>query len=197
MRGRFVADAGVSRALPVRLDVVATAAHAGGTVLNAGTGVAFELEELAEPFYLRVDGLPAGWMVKAIVVNGLEVTDEKIALAPGQEAEGRIVVTDRAAEISGVVTARDQPVNVIVFPEDSTKWVYPWRYVRVSEADARGRFRITGLAPGERYLALATDYLEEGEHNDPEFLGRMREDAVRFQLDDAEKRTLDLTVTER
>ena len=199
MRGRVVTDTGVSRAVPAGLDIIAIAARPGGTVLNAGSGVAFELAELAEPFYLRVDGLSEGWTVKAIVVNDLDVTDTKVALGPGQAADARIVVTDRAAEVNGTVMTRTPTgsVNVVVFPEDATKWAYPSRYVRVAQADARGRFRIAGLPPNEGYLALATDYLEDGEHNDPEFLTRMREVAIRFPLQEAEKRALDLTVTER
>lgn len=199
MRGRFVTDTSVARALPAGLSVVATAARAGGTTLDSASGTPFELGELSEPFHLRVDDLPEGWSVKAILVNGLDVSDGRIALGAGQESEARIVLTDRVAEVSGAVpvSPKSKSVNVVVFPEDETKWTYPSRYVRVAQADARGRFRVTGLPPGQRYLALATDYLEDGEHNDPEFLTRMREVAVRFSLDEAEKRALDLTVTER
>ena len=52
--------------------------------------------------------------------------------------------------------------------------------MRTVSADEKGRFRINGLPPAERYLAVATDYLEDGEHYDPEFLERMRDrrDAV-------------------
>ncbi len=63
--------------------------------------------------------------------------------------------------------------------------------------DAQGRFRINGLPPSERYLAVATDYLEDGEHYDPEFLERMRSAAVDFSLNDLETRALDLKVIER
>ena len=62
----------------------------------------------------------------------------------------------------------------------------PSRFVRTASADDKGRFRISGLPPAERYLAVATDYLEDGEHYDPEFLERMRDAATPFSLDDAE-----------
>jgi hypothetical protein len=199
MRGRLVTDAGASRPLPTGLSVIAVASRAGGTVLDSASGTAFELDDLAEPFHLRVDDLPESWTVKAIVVNGLDVTDGTIALPTGQDAEAQVVLTDRVAEVSGTLPAAVRPrsVSVVVFPEDEAKWTYPSRYVRMAEVDARGRFRVLGLPPRERYLALATDYLEDGEHNDPEFLTRMREVAIRFPLDDGEKRTIDLTVTER
>ena len=57
MRGRFVADTGVVGVLPPGL-VVATAARPGGTVLASGAGPRFELDELSEPFTLRVEQLP-------------------------------------------------------------------------------------------------------------------------------------------
>ena len=44
---------------------------------------------------------------------------------------------------------------------------------------------------------MATDYLDDDEHYDPEFLERMRSAAVEFSLNDVENRTLDLKVIER
>jgi hypothetical protein len=56
---------------------------------------------------------------------------------------------------------------------------------------------VLGLPPGEHYLAFATNYLEDGEHLDPEFLAAVREMAVSFTLDEAEKRTVEVKVVER
>jgi hypothetical protein len=198
MRGRFVADAGVVGALPKGL-VVATAARAGGKVIASGSGPRFELDELSAPFTLTVEQLPEGWMVKSIIVNGSDVSDTTVALAGNQEAEASIVLTNRLTRITGTVTAGRQPVKaeVVVFTADAAKWSYPSRFVRTSSADDKGRFRISGLPPAERYLAVAADYLDDGEHYDPEFLERMRGTAIEFSLDDAESRTLELTVVER
>ena len=178
---------------------MATAARAGGTVLSSGSGRAFELDELAEPFTLHVESLPDGWTVKAIVVNGSDVTDSKMTLAPNQEAEALIVLTNRLTSVDGTVSAGGQPANadVVVFAADASKWSYPSRFVRTVTTDDKGRFRITGLPPADRYLILATDYLEDGEHYDSEFLERMRDAATTFSLDDAETVMLDLKVLER
>jgi hypothetical protein len=199
MKGRFVADTGVVGKIPDGL-VIATAARAGGTVLSSGSGSAFELDDLAEPFTLHVENLPDGWTVKAIVVNGADVTDTKMTLPPNQEAEAQIVVTNRLTAVTGTVSASaGQPAKaeVVVFAADAAKWMYPSRFVRTVSADDKGRFRITGLPPADRYLALAADYLEDGEHYDPEFLGRMRDAAIEFSLGNAETRTLELKVVER
>jgi Carboxypeptidase regulatory-like domain len=198
MRGRFVADAGVVGAIPQGL-VVATAARPAGTVLASGAGPRFELDELSEPFTLRVEQLPDGWGVKSIVVNGSDVTDAKVALAGNQEAEAVIVLTNRLTRVTGTVLAGGDPVkaDVVVFAADSAKWSFPSRFVGTASADDKGRFRISGLPPSERYLAVAVDYLDDGEHYDPEFLERMRGNAVEFSLDDAESPALELTVMER
>lgn len=198
MKGKLVADAGVVGEIPGGL-VVATAAHAGGTVLSSGSGPSFELDELSEPFTLDVENLPDSWAVKAIVVNGSDVTDTRIALPANQEADAHIVLTNRVTAITGTVSAAGQPVKaeVVVFAADASKWSYPSRFVRTASADEKGRFRITGLPPAERYLAVAADYLEDGEHYDPEFLEGMRNTATEFSLDDAETRTLELKVVER
>jgi hypothetical protein len=199
MKGKFVADTGVVGKIPDGL-VVATAARAGGKVLSSGSGSSFELDDLAGPFTLHVENLPDGWTVKAIVVNGADVTDTKMTLAPNQEAEGLIVVTNRLTALTGIVSASaGQPAKgeVVVFAADAAKWTYPSRFVRTVSADDKGRFRITGLPPADRYLVLAADYLEDGEQYDPEFLERMRDAATEFSLGNAETRTLDLKVMER
>jgi hypothetical protein len=198
MKGRVVAETGVVGAIPEVL-VVATAARAGRTVLSSGNGPEFELDDLSEPFTLSVEGLPDRWAVKAIEVNGTDVTDATIALAANQEAQARMVLTNKVTAITGTLSAQGQPAQaaVVVFAADASRWSYPSRFVRMASTDEKGRFRITGLPPAERYLAVATDYLEDGEHYDPEFLERMRGAATEFSLDEAETRTLDLRVQER
>ena len=57
--------------------------------------------------------------------------------------------------------------------------------------DQDGRFKITGLPPGE-YYAVAVDRLEPGQSGDPEFLERVRGRAVSLTLREGETRTVDL-----
>lgn len=198
VRGRVVVEPGVTRALPQDVEVTAMAARVNGTVLSSANGPAFTLDDLSEPFYLKVS-LPSGWAVKTITIGGVDVTDGRTSLPQGQQADGRIVITDRIARVSGTVTASGQPAKaaIVVFPADPAKWTYPSRYVRTASSDQQGRYSISGLPPYERYLAIAADYLEDGEHNDPEFLERMREMAFPFPLAEAEARTLDLPVVRR
>ena len=132
-------------------------------------------------------------------VNDADALDQTIELPPNQQAVARVVLTNRLTEVNGTVTAADAITTreIVVFPENSARLGHRSRHIRRVEADARGGFRIIGLPPGERYLAYATDYLDEGEHLDPEFLTSIRNLAVAFPLEEAEKRTLQLNVVER
>jgi hypothetical protein len=65
------------------------------------------------------------------------------------------------------------------------------RYIESARPDQQGQFEIKGLPPGN-YLALAVEYLEEGQDRDPEFLLQMRPYATSVQLGDAERKVLTL-----
>jgi hypothetical protein len=59
--------------------------------------------------------------------------------------------------------------------------------------DQDGRFKVRSLPPGS-YYAIAVDYAEPGESNDPDFLERVRSKATSFSLNDGEAKTLDLKI---
>ena len=58
----------------------------------------------------------------------------------------------------------------------------------MARVDQNGVFRLNALPPGERYLALAVDYLEQGEFQDPLFLERMKGRATAFSLNEGENK---------
>jgi hypothetical protein len=49
--------------------------------------------------------------------------------------------------------------------------------------DQQGGWRIKGMPPGE-YLAVAVDYIEDGQWNDPEFLESVQRYAQKVTLTD-------------
>jgi hypothetical protein len=166
-------------------------------VSSAGT---FELNGLIGAQVLRVDRLPDGWIVKSIRANGRDVTDMALEFRGSESASVQVVLTNRISEISGTVKANGQTVtaaSVVLFPEDPAQWVFPSRRVRMVRVDSTGVFRARSLPPGERYLALAVDYLEQGEFQDPAFLERMKGRATSFSLSEGENKNLDLTLVER
>jgi hypothetical protein len=168
-----------------------------GQVSAAG---AFELTGLVGPQVLRVDRLPSGWLLKSIRANGKDITDTAIDVRGSEQLNVQVVLTNRISELSGAVTANGQTVtsaSVVLFPDDPAMWAFPSRRVRMVRVDQNGVFRTNGLPPGERYLALAVDYLEQGEFQDPLFLERMKGRATTFSLNEGENKTVDLTLIER
>jgi hypothetical protein len=193
LTGSFVADGGVVRTLPTGMsaDVRPAKGGSGASMMQVSGGRAFRVTGMSGPFYLNINGLPDGWAVSQVTVDGVDVTDEPIDLK-GQTGSARVVLTDRITTISGVVQARRNAANysVVVFPDDVTRWNYPSRYVRSARANEKGQFRITGLPPNERYFAVAVDFLEEGEEQDPQFLERLRSRAMTLSLREGEQRSI-------
>jgi hypothetical protein len=86
---------------------------------------------------------------------------------------------------------------VVVFADDPSKWSYGSRFVRTVRSDAGGTFSVTALPPHDRYLAVAVDYLEDGEFADPEFLQRIRSASTAFALGEGGRASIDLKLVER
>lgn len=168
-----------------------------GQVSASGT---FELNGLIGAHVLRVERVPDGWNVKSIRANGKDITDTPIEFRGSEQMIVQVVLTNRISELSGSVKTNGNTVtsaSVVLFPEDPAQWVFPARRVRMVRVDQNGVFRIKSLPAGERYLALAVDYLEQGEFQDPVFLERMKGRALPFSLNDGENKNLDLTLVER
>ncbi|HEX5109109.1 MAG TPA: carboxypeptidase regulatory-like domain-containing protein [Vicinamibacterales bacterium] len=163
-------------------------------------GTAFTLRGLAGPYAIGVDGLPTGWGVASIDLDGSDVADGARDFPAAGQFTARIVLTNRLAEVTGVVSSNREPapdVDVVIFPDDAGKWTYPSRLVRAAKADASGRFRITGLPPASRYLAIALDYLEQDEYQDTELLDRVRARATAFSVGESENASIELTLVRR
>ena len=193
LSGTLERESGVVRALPsgVSAEVRPAAGGSSPTMMQGGRGSTFRLAGMSGPFYLGINGLPDDWAVSQITVDGMDATDDPIDLK-GQTASARVVLTDRITTITGMVQARREAssYSVVVFPDNVTRWNYPSRYVRAARANERGQFRITGLPPNERYFAVAVDFLEEGEEQDPQFLERLRSQATTFSLREGEQRSI-------
>ena len=201
VNGRFVADTGVVETVAEGSSAWPCARPAPGNMqmhMNGGNDTDFQLAGMSGPTRVDVEGVPDGWAVKAILLDGEDVTDAPFDLS-GKTGTLRVVMTDRLTSLSGTVqsdrTSRDH--NVIVFADDATKWTSPSRFVRTIRADADGRFQIRGLPPGERYLVAALDYLEDGEEQDRQLLERLRTRATSVTLGDGEQRSIQVDVTTR
>jgi hypothetical protein len=205
LSGTVVAAQGSSTTLPMAGIQITTQsvplgrgpASATARVESNGT---FTLRGLLGPRVIRVAGVPQNWMLQSISINGTDVTDRVFEFTGDQELRGaRVTFTDRVTEVNGSVASGSPAPDytVVVFPEDSAKWTFPSRYVRSGRPDQKGLFRIRALPPDDRYLAVAVDYVEEGEAGDPEFLERIRANATRFALGEGETKALELKLVQR
>jgi hypothetical protein len=199
IRGTIVADAGVTARLPPKISIGARSTRAGAEATFAEPERnAFELTVPIGPFRLRIEP-PEGWVVKAIAVDDADATDAVLDLRGRQDVPARVILTNRLSEVSGSIARNPDAAapSVVIFPYDSAKWEPPSRYVRSVAVARDGTYRIAGLPAGTQYLAAAVDALEEGEAEDPDFLARIRDLATGFDLADAEKRVINLTVIQR
>jgi hypothetical protein len=203
--GTFVADAGVTAPLPTGLEVHVrsiTGSNSSRLMMTGGQGT-FRVM-FSGRAHLEVAGLPDTWAVKSILVDGEDMTDQPIDFSNGRNPDVRIVLTDRVTDVTGTIdaagAARDserRDYTVVVFPQDEAKWRYPSRYLRTVRSDDQGGFRIRGLPPHERYLAVAMDFLEDGEGNDPELLERIKDRATAFSLAEGERKAIELRLVQK
>jgi hypothetical protein len=137
-------------------------------------------------------------MLKAVYLNGRDITDTPVAFEGRENMSGlHIVLTDRVTHLTATVDdQRGQPAEaayVIVFPEDEARW----------STTAGSRFQRTGIArdvtplkidalPPATYVAVALPSAQNVDPWDPDFLERMRKAGVRFTLGEGESKTVAL-----
>jgi hypothetical protein len=143
-----------------------------------GPGGAFAFANLFGPTLLRVDGLPTGWALQSVILDGIDVTDTPVDFRAGTTArEARIVVTARTSGVAGVVRDEEGRVvphaRVVIFSEDDRTWGWRSRLVHSTETDADGRYALDGLLVG-RYRVVAVPYLETGSWMDVTILNRLQ-----------------------
>jgi hypothetical protein len=199
-----------TRTLPTGIQVTTQAVPAdaaigarggGGGNGRIGADGTFQLAGLFGPRLLRVGGLGQTWMLDAVRADGRDVTDTPIDFGTAGGAAGvEVVITNRVTEVNGVVQAREgatRDYSVVIFPDDERKWTFPSRHVRSARPDQEGTFRIRALPAGERYLAVALDYVEDGEATDAAFLTQIKPRGTAFTLSAGETRSIELPLIER
>ena len=147
---------------------------------------------------LRATGVPDGWMLRAVFLDGQNVIDTPLEFGGVARVDGvRVVLTDQVSELTGVVRNRaGDPLTdftVIAFPVDEDQWQPRSRYVRAARPDQNARYVVKGLPPGN-YLIAAVDAVQQGEWFDPRFLQQLTPASIRVSLTDGESRDLDLTL---
>lgn len=142
----------------------------------------FEMHGVVGARRLQLMAAPSGWSLKAILVNGADVTDEPLLFSSPEQSVGNVevVLTRGETEITGEA-ADDQgrPLRdglVIAFATDPARWYAHSRYLGHATPDEDGAFAVHGLPPGDYYVAAVedgSDVVENGALDDPELLERL------------------------
>lgn len=170
---------------------------------NDGT---FEMTGLNGPRRLRLLSAPPSWAIRSATADGVDIIDEVLAFGTKQAsiANLEIVMTTRTATVSGKVADSSgravTDYTALAFSVDSRRWYAESRFVKFARPSTVGAFAMTGLPPGEYYLA-AVDRMQgdelSGEWQSPEFLESLSRGAERIRLDEGDNAALTLTLTVR
>jgi hypothetical protein len=193
----------------VRLQFIGTGALAVA-MTGAGSGSSLHTATVAADGAFLVEGLPpdryvaaaswpgmrtgdgtAGWWLTTIGVGGNDLGDAPIDVPPNASVRDvAIGFRDRVGSIEGELTdAAGQPAPeyfVLAFSVNRASWTSTSRRAVPAVRPATdGRFRITGLLPGDYYLAVVTAIAED-EHADPAFLEALLSGAIRVSVGDGQ-----------
>jgi hypothetical protein len=207
-RGVVMTDDGSVPAFrPDQVQIFPQPAEPGSMMIGSGQNrvnddYSFELTSLSERRLIRanVAGQPLSWFLKAVMLDGEDVTDRGIEFTPGRSYDGlQIILSRKTTDLSGLVTDdRGKPVldaTVVIFPANRELWTYASRYLRTARPDTNGKYSVRSLPPSEDYLIIAVRNLEQGQGADPEFLSRAGEEAKRISLNEGEIKAVDLKLS--
>ncbi len=171
-----------------------------GLPSQLGADNRFTMSGLFGPRLFRVAGLPVGWALKAVLLNGRDVTDTPVNFEGREQITGmQIVVTNRVTRINGSVTdSQGQPVQsamLMVLPQDGDRWGEASRYVTQTVV-RNGAFIVNALPPGD-YFAVAIDSatqraMQNMDESDPRQV--LRKVGTTFSLTEGETKDLALKV---
>jgi hypothetical protein len=151
----------------------------------------FEYDGLFGMLLMRPAGR-AEWLVKAIRVNGMDVTDVPLSFGRRDDSltDVEVVLTNQGAEVTGTaVDPRGQvglPYTVIVFPVDRDLRTRHTRFIKAVRSEPDGTFTVRGL-PTAEYFVAAVDRIQmtdgSGEWQEPAFLESLEPVAARVALE--------------
>jgi hypothetical protein len=143
-------------------------------------------------------GALRGWALRAVTIDGRDVTDTPIAVRSGEKISGiGVSFTDRLTEINGAVTdtqgAPATEFTVLAFSTDASLWRPQSRQIMTTRPDQTGMFKLRGLPAGEYYL-VTVDPSEPGEWFEPAYLDQHRAAATRITLSEGDVKTQNFSV---
>jgi hypothetical protein len=146
-------------------------------------------------YYVRINGIPAGWTFKSATLNGRDISNAPVML--DRDVSNLLVTfTDRPSSLSGQVQTAsgvpDSTATVLIFPADAASWLdygaFP-RRLRALRVGRDGHYSTTGLPPGE-YLVVAVADEAAVNWDDPPVLKSLARVATAVALAEGESRSL-------
>jgi hypothetical protein len=146
-----------------------------------------------------MSGMPRGWMLKAIIVNGIDATDRPLDFGRSNQSvrDVEIVLTDRVSVVAGRVVDGDgralAATRVAVFSDDRSRWFFGSRYLASTTTSDDGAFSIEGVPAGTYNVApLGAVAGGRDAWQDPAVLGTLATRAMRVTIRDGQ--TLNVTL---
>lgn len=164
---------------------------------TVGADLTFTLKSIAGEVLLRPAGsVIPGWYLKAVLLGDRDITDVPTEFGADDSGRVRVVLTNRASELSGSVTnAKGEPVkscNVVLFSEDRAAWFSASSRFRTVFTQG-GRFDLKGLRPGRYYLVALPVERRVNEYTmDAAVLDALVREATALVLGEDEQRVVDL-----
>jgi hypothetical protein len=143
-----------------------------------------------------LSGMPEGWFLKSVTIDGIDVTERAIdfGVGAGGAVTAEVMLSANGGSIAGRVTGRSAAAGpfVVVFPEDREKWFERSRFVKIVRASRDGSFRAASLPPGDYYVtAIAT---ADEPTPVPEVLERLLPHASQVTLDEGAEQRVDVSL---
>ncbi|MDQ3417898.1 MAG: carboxypeptidase-like regulatory domain-containing protein [Acidobacteriota bacterium] len=199
--GRVVYDGGSKPTTnSIRISAAATDDTGPMTLVSGSSSITpegtFEIKGLSGQRVFRVNNIPTGWVLKAVKVNGTDITDNGLEFKSAEAVTGvEVILTTKVTEVKGAVKVGNDPAmdyTVVIFSDEPEKWRVPTsRHIATGRPNQQGQFLVKNLPAGS-YYAVALEYIPQGEWNDPEILDRLTSKATTFSIGEGEVKTLDL-----
>jgi hypothetical protein len=153
--------------------------------------------DLFGPLLVRVSSLPSGWVVKAVTLDGTDITDVPTVFTRQHDGHLQVLLSSKASTVEGEVKGEEpgRPIDatVYVFSQERASWSSTSPRTIRSEVPANGRFTATGLAAGRYYaIAIAREGFRPPQQPGEPFFDLLSRAATPFVISDDERRTIDL-----
>lgn len=135
----------------------------------------FQLPVLPGQYFVRVRGLPQGWVVESVSHRGNNVADRPVAVDSSGSAQWVIRISQRGATLTGNVMPVAPGTTVIAISTARDTWSAPLGGVHLAAVGTDGRFTVSNLPPGSYGVVAAANFDSRNQfHPDvlDELLGR-------------------------